>query len=94
VTGPFSDEDMARWSALDLDDRGLYDAALWEMQATGFDAGVAAMPLELLDPAVLAFCRAHGESRAARVIAAAWITVWRRAHPEADWVVHTHGGEG
>lgn len=83
---PFSDEDMAAWEALDLDDRQLYDLALMEMAASGFDAAVADMPVELLEPAVLAFCRAHGESRAARAISQAWLVVWHRAHPEADWV--------
>jgi hypothetical protein len=92
MTGPFGDDDMARWNTLDLPDRALYDLALLEMETTGFAAAMADMDLELLEHAVATFGHRHGDTRTARAICTAWLVVWHDAHPDVDWLVHTHSG--
>jgi hypothetical protein len=89
---PFGPDDMERWQTLDLTDRELYDLATLEMAAAGWEAAMVDMGLELLEHAVVGFRTRHGDTRAARAIATAWLTVWHRAHPDVDWMVHTREG--
>lgn len=82
MTGPFGDDDMARWNSLDLDGRDLFDRAMLEVRTTGFDTALTGLPLQLVESAVTAFCAYHRHSLASVAIAQAWLATWHTAHPE------------
>lgn len=88
MTAPFSPDDMARWAALDLGDREVYDLMLLEVRATGFEAALADMDVEVLHHAIREFLAYHGHTPAARLACQAWLVSWHDQHPEASWMIH------
>ena len=89
---PFGDDDMARWSALELSPREIYDLALLEMRAAGWDEALADMGVDVLHHAVGAFLERHDHTAAAHAIGAAWLVLWHRVHPDVDWGARTSPG--